>query len=170
MDNYKIAFIHGDNFKDKGLIDGKFEVCGENSKDSLHVMNLLDYANLNFPEVSIFQKLSIRHQPEVISYFMTKLGIIVFLNMTKYDDEHLRKYGRSGMFMLPDELTDKQKESLIEFAKSIENFDIMINYDLSIDTGILDSKTIQGFNHETPQELIDIYLKRVNSKDSSNQK
>lgn len=74
------------------------------------------------------------------------------------------------MFLLPDQLTEKQQTSLIEFAKNIENFDIMINYDISIDTGILDSKTIQGFNHETPLELINVYLKRINNKNNINQK
>ena len=170
MDNYKIALIHSDSFEDRGLMDGQFEVCGEINKDSLHVMNLLDYANNKFSEMSIFQKLSVRHQPEVVSYFLTKLGIIVFLNMTKYDNEHLKKYGKMGMLLLPDELTDRQKDTLIKFAEKISDFDIYINYDLSIDTGILDSKTIQGFNHETPRELIDIYFKRLNKKDSIIQK
>ena len=170
MDNYKIAFIHGNNFEEKGLIDGEIVNYGKYNVDSLHVQNLLDYANKNFKEYSIFQKLSIRHQPEVVSYFLTKLGIIVFLNMTKYDDKHLKKYGKSGMFLLPDQLTEKQQTSLIEFAKNIENFDVMINYDISIDTGILDSKTIQGFNHETPLELINVYLKRINNKNNINQK
>lgn len=72
----------------KDLIDGEIVNYGKYNVDSLHVQNLLDYANKNFKEYSIFQKLSIRHQPEVVSYFLTKLGIIVFLNMTKYDDKH----------------------------------------------------------------------------------
>lgn len=170
MNDYKIAFIHGDSFEEKGLIDGSIEFCGNNNKDSLHVANLLDFAKKNFPEISVFNQLSIRHQPEVVSYFLTRLGIVVFLNMTKYDSKHLRKYGKMGMLLLPDELTDKQKESLIKFAESISDFEILINYDLSIETGILDSKTIQGFNNETPKELLDIYFKRINKKDSNIQK
>lgn len=170
MNNYKIAFIHSDNFEEKGLLDGKVEFLGEITKDSLHVNCLLDYANQNFSEFSIFKKLSIRHQPEVVAYFLTKLGIVVFLNLTKYDEEHLRRYGKMGMIMLPDTLTLNQRESLINFAESISDFDISINYDLSIETGILDSKTIQGFNHEKPKELLDIYFKRANKEDSNIQK
>lgn len=170
MSDYKISFIHGNNFLEKGLLDGSIEFCGETTIDSLHVVNLLNYANQKFPEVSIFNQLSIRHQPEVVSYFLTKLGIVVFLNMTKYDSEHLNKYGKMGMFLLPDELTDKQRESLISFAESISEFEVSINYDLSIEMGILDSKSIQGFNHETPKELFDIYFQRINKKDSNIQK
>jgi len=170
MDDYKIALIHGDNFEDRGLIDGKLEYCGEISKDSLHVVNLLNYAKQNFPDISIFQQLSVRHQPEIISYFLTKLGYVVFLNMTRYDSEHLKKYGKFGMFLLPDKLTDNQKEALNDFCSSISNFDISINYDLSIDTGILDSKTIQGFNHEKPIDLLNVYLNRINTNDINCQK
>lgn len=162
MDDYKIAFIHGDNYIEKGLLDGQIEFCGKYDKDSLHVINLLDYAKEKFSEETIFEKLTSRHQPEVISYFLAKMGIIVFLNMTKYDEEHLRKYKKSGMFLMPDELTEKQKESLISFCSRISDFNIIINYDLTIDMGLLDSKTIMGFNHETPLELINTYFERIN--------
>jgi len=170
MNDYKIAFIHGDNFEEKGLMNGNIEFCGNNSKDSLHVASLLNYAKKNFPEISVFNQLSIKHQPEVVSYFLTRLGMVVFLNMTKYDSEHLRKYGKMGMFLLPDELTDGQKKALISFSESISDFEVFISYNLSIETGILDSKTIHGFNHETPNELLDIYFKRINKEDSNIQK
>jgi len=82
----------------------------------------------------------------------------------------MKKYGKFGMFLLPDKLTDNQKEALNDFCSSISNFDISINYDLSIDTGILDSKTIQGFNHEKPIDLLNVYLNRINTNDINCQK
>lgn len=160
MDKYKIALIYGDNFIEQGKEEGRIEYCGEIENDSLHVVSLLNFAKDNFPEIPVFQQLSIRHQPEVVAYFLTRLGIIVFFNMTKYDDNHMKKYGRNGMFMMPDELTPKQEEALKEFSESINNFKCSINYDLTIDTGILDSKIIQSLNHETSNDIIDIYLQR----------
>ncbi len=164
MDNYKITFIHGNQFENKHLLDGEIENCGICDEDSLHIVNLVNYAQKTFPEFSLFQKLTIRHQPEVISYFLTRLGIIVFLNMTRYDEKNLRTYGKMGTFLLPDELTEKQVESLKKFAESISDFDVSINYNLSIDSGILDSKMIQSHNHETPLELVEIYLNRTKTK------
>ena len=160
MDNYKIAFINGNNFEDRNLVDGQIDYFGEIGNDTLHIMNLLEYAKNNFSDIPVFNQLTIRHQPEVVAYFLTRIGIIVFFNMTRYDENHLKKYGRNGMFMLPDELTDKQIESLKEFTENISNFSISVNYDLNIDTGILDSKSIQGFNNETPKEIVNIYLER----------
>lgn len=168
MDKYKIALIYGNNFVEKGIEEGKIDYCGEMGSDSLHVVSLLNYAKEKFSEIPVFQQLSIRHQPEVIAYFLTRLGIIVFFNMTKYDENHIKKYGRNGMFMMPDELTPKQEESLKEFTKSINDFKCSINYDLTIDTGILDSKIIQSLNHETSNEIVDIYLER--KKENQNTK
>ena len=107
MDNYKIAFINGNGVEDKGLMDGQIDYCGEISSDALHITNLLEYTKNHFSDIPVFNQLNIRHQPEVVAYFLTRLGIIVFFNMTRYDDIHLKKYGRNGTFMLPDELTDK---------------------------------------------------------------
>lgn len=168
MDKYKIALIYGDDFINKGKEDGEIDYCGEIDSDSLHVVSLLNYAKENFPEIQVFQQLSIRHQPEVVAYFLTQLGIIVFFNMTKYDDTHIKRYGRNGMFMMPDQLTPKQTESLKEFSKSINDFKCLINYDLTIDSGILDSKIIQSLNHETSNEIVDIYLER--KKENQNTK
>ena len=158
MDNYKIAFINGNNFEDRNIIDGKIDYYGEIDSDTLHVMSLLEYAKNNFSDIPVFNQLNIRHQPEVVAYFLTKIGVAVFFNMTRYDASHLKKYGKLGMLMLPDELTDKQKEALYQFAENISDFSISVHYDLNIDTGILSSKTIQGMNNETPKEIIDVYM------------
>lgn len=48
----------------------------------------------------------------MIAYFLVKMGHIVFFNTTKYDEDNLRKYDRTGFFMLPNHLTEKQKECL----------------------------------------------------------
>ena len=168
MEHYKITFIHGDQFENKGLFDGLIENYGIYGEDSLHIANLTEYANKMFPEYSVFKQSTIRHQPEVASYLFTQLGIIVFLNMTRYDEKNLQKYGKMGTFLLPDELTKKQEESLKEFAKTISDFDVSLNYDLFIDNGLLDSKMIQSSNHESPLELVNVYLNRKKNKQGPN--
>ena len=159
MDDYKIALIHGDQFVEKGLMDGSVELIGEIEQDSLHIASLLNYAKSTFSQLPIFSQLTIRHQPEVIAYFLTRLGLTVFFNMTRYDENNLRKYGKIGMLIFPDELTPKQEMALKEFAQNISDFSISINYDLVINDGILNSKTIQGCNHEKPLELLESYFK-----------
>lgn len=168
MNHYKITFIHGNQFENKGLSDGLIENYGIYDEDSLHIVNLTEYANKRFPEYSIFKQLTVRHQPEVAAYFLTQLGIVVFLNMTKYDEKNLQAYGKMGTFLFPDELTEKQVESLKEFAKTISDYDVSINYDLFIDNGILDSKMIQSTNRESPLELVNIYLNRKKNKQGPN--
>ena len=74
MDNYKIAFINGNNFEDRNIIDGKIDYYGEIDSDTLHVMSLLEYAKNNFSDIPVFNQLNIRHQPEVVAYFLTKIG------------------------------------------------------------------------------------------------
>lgn len=164
MDNYKIAFINGNNFEDRNIIDGGIDYYGEIDSDSLHVMSLLEYAKNNFSDIPVFNQLTIRHQPEVVAYFLTRIGIIVFLNMTRYDEQHLKRYGKMGMLMMPDKLTDNQIEALNQFVEEISDFSIVVNYDLSIDTGMLDSKSIQGFAGEKPKDIIETYLERKKEK------
>ena len=62
-----------------------------------------------------------------------------------------------------DNPTDKQKETLKEFSRSISNFNVEIGYDLSIDQGYLDSKCIQMLDNESPEELVNTYLNNVSS-------
>lgn len=164
MNENKIALIYDHDDINKGFTDGQIEFYGNMEQDSLHIAYLLDYARSKFPEIPIFQQLTLRHQPEVAAYFLTRLGMIVFLNMTKYDPEHLKKYGKMGMLMLPDQMTPAQIESLKQFVADIQDFDISIHYNLSIDMGMLDAKTIIGLNHETPMELMNLYFERVSEK------
>ena len=167
IDKYKIVFIHGDQFKEKGLEDGKIEFCGAYEEDNLHSFNLLTYAKEKFSEMPIFNQLNVRHQPEVIAYFLTKLGIMVFLNSTKYDEISLKKYGRSGIFLMPDSPTEKQQNTLLELTNTMSSFDTSINYNLLMEDGILNSKQISNINQEKPIDLANKYLKKINTKDEN---
>lgn len=164
MDDYKIAFIYGNDNMNESLKNGSIHYYGEVSKGKIHSMHLLDYTAEYYPEVSIFKQLNVRHQPEVIAYFLVRMGHIVFFNTTKYDEDNLRKYGRTGFFMLPDTLTEKQQEYIGLFAKQISDYNIFITYDIEMIDGILDSKTYNSVERVTPIELIKNYINNQKDK------
>lgn len=88
----------------------------------------------------------------------------MFFNTTKYDEDNLRKYGRTGFFMLPNTLTEGQQESIKLFAKQIPNYNIFITYDIEMIDGILDSKTYNSVERITPIELIENYINNQKNK------
>ena len=51
MNHYKITFIHGNQFENKGLSDGLIENYGIYDEDSLHIVNLTEYANKRFQSI-----------------------------------------------------------------------------------------------------------------------
>lgn len=158
MDKYKMSFIYGNDNINHNFSDGQIEYYGEVSEGKIHSLHLLDYTREYYPEAPIFKQLTVRHQPEVIAYFLVRMGHIVFFNTTKYDEDNLRKYGKTGFFMIPSTLTEKQKESLENFAQQILDYNIFITYDIEMIDGILDSKTYNSIEKITPIELIKNYL------------
>lgn len=150
IDDAKVALIYED----------KIEYLG-NNKDSeeMHNMCLLDYAKTHFPLDPIFSKLNIRHRPETISYFYTLKGISVFLNITNYDENNIKKYGKTGILLVPNEVSKDQIISLKKFSKEISDFDLMIINDSKLVDGMLEHKTLRGFNNETPEELLSTLYK-----------
>lgn len=102
MDNYKIAIIYGNNDDKRNIKDGSIELLGKQTQDDLHIMNLINYLNEKYSDVDFFKQITIRHMPEIPSYFITQFGHAVFLNMTK----NVQKYGKCGMFLMPDNISD----------------------------------------------------------------
>ena len=154
MDDYRIAIIYSDNQLNKEKKNGEIELYGDTSLDYMHTRYLLDYVNENYPEVPIFKQLTIRHQRELIAYFLVKMGNIVFFNTTATTEKEFKKYGKTGQFMMPDTITEEQNEALNRFCKQIEDYDILINYDITLENGLLDSKTLQGTGGINPEAMI----------------
>ena len=79
MENHKLAIIYGVADIAKNIGDGQIERLGDSKLEhEYHSANLLAEAKKRYSEASIFQKLTYRHRPEVISYFFTLFGHIVF--------------------------------------------------------------------------------------------
>lgn len=59
LDDYRIVFIYGTDEMEKNITNGKIEYYGESYKDYLHNRYLLDYVKEKYPEVPIFNQLTI---------------------------------------------------------------------------------------------------------------
>ena len=143
MDYFKVAIIK---------MNGKCDMVGTDVEE-LHSQCLLDYANNNY-DAKIFKKLNFRHRAEVISYFLTQLGDIVFLNTTK----DVEKYGYIGVLMLPRNITNVQRDSLDQFLEKISMFNICLVTDLYLDGGILQANELYPISDETPSSLVQRYF------------
>ena len=166
MDDKKIAFIFGSSNEDSKIYEGNIDKIGDMFDGYFHSTYLLNYANEKYPEVSVFKKLSNRHTPEAISFFYTKfLNHIVFLNTTKYlENGRISKHGKTGVFLLPDNITEKQKEALDIFLDEISDYHITIAYDIRIENGIVLDNEVSSLSSESPRELFDKFFDIRKSK------
>lgn len=156
MDNYKLAFIYGNEDEKLNIKKAKIEQYGENDDDSLHILYLLDFIKeKGFPQ-PIFKNITSRHQPEVVAFLITTLGHIVFINTTK----NVEKYGKSGLFLLPKTIDEDVEDSLYLFADSIKDYSVIISYDMDIKDGILNGKEMQSVGNDTPRKLIEEYFRK----------
>ena len=114
--NKKVYIIHG-NENPYLKEDGSIDVIGDCfDKYLLHSTTLLEYARKNYKNDNIFNKLTYKHSPELISYFYTKYGDIVMLNTTKEDDIKLNRK-INLVLLMPNDVSDKQKSVLYNERK-----------------------------------------------------
>ena len=130
VDDYKVVVITGKNDKSDDL-DGEVRFVGPTSEYDFHIDCLLDYVKRSYPDVKVFQRMNDRFDPNVPIFFLTWLNSIVYINISG------NRVGRYGMLYMPDEISEKQKEKLFEFAKSISKAHVDIVYDMDIDDGIV---------------------------------
>ena len=164
MDGIKIVFIYGKEKLELGIIEGKIDKVGHINDGRIHASYLLEFASNNYPEVDIFKRLNIRHEPEVISLFYTQyFNHIVFLNTTSFNSEGKITHGKTGTFLLPNDISLKQKESLYEFLNMIDDYSVTILYNVDIVDGIFDGKEIRPISGITPSSLFDKYFQMTNN-------
>ena len=116
---------------------------------------MLDFISNYFSDDPILSKLNIRHQPTIVSYFLLEKGFIVFLNSTDYNEKYLKKYGKNGVLLLPESITSKQLVSLKKLINDLSDYDILVNTDLKIVDGFLESKTLANVDHDN-DKLIEV--------------
>lgn len=158
MDMYKLAIIYGDNGYKSDDNFGKIDKFGDINDDLLHSACLLRFGKEKFPEVGVFNKLTFHHEPDVISYFFTKLGHAVFINSTSNGV-------KMGILLLPAQISDDFRNVLYKFAEEIEGYSVALAYDLEIVNGLLESKSIQdSIKKQGLKNLLDVYFLKNTKK------
>lgn len=157
MDKYKIAFIYGKADLNRNIKEGQIEKYGDLDDDSYHIIYLLEYIKEKQFNDNIFSKLNPSHLPEVVSYLISRMGHIVFLNTTKNES----KYGKSGMFIIPSDISQITEDSLFIFADIIKDFSVRILYDLNLSSGFLDGDELIPSSKENPRTMLERYFEKI---------
>lgn len=157
MDNYKLAFLYGKDDITRNIIAGQLEKYGNILEDKLHIECLLKYIKEKGFTEDIFNKLTIKHAPEVVAYLISKKGHIVFLNITK----KIKTQGKNGLFIIPDDISPLLEESLFMFADSIKDFNVSILYNLRLSEGFLDGKELVPEFNENPRTMLERYFEET---------
>lgn len=158
MDNYKFAIIYGKDDSERDIQAGKIEKYGNIELGDLnHIDYLLEYIDNKFSDVDMFKALNNRHTPEIAAFLISRLGHVVFLNATK----NAKRYGKTGIFIMPDEITEKQKETIYSFYEEIKDFSVTIIYNLKITDGFLDGVNLAPVNKEDSKKLLDSFFIKI---------
>lgn len=66
--------------------------------------------------------------------------------------------------MMPDVITEEQELALNKFCQEIKDYDILVDYDITLEDGILNSKSIQGTGDQNPEAIIQNYNQNGKNK------
>lgn len=158
--NDKIVIIYGQlevNGKD---MDGKIEML-ESGYEENHIDVFIDYIENNMKNDPFMKQVNSKFSPNTIACMMSLEGHIVFFNTTSYNKNNQNNI-KDGLLVLPIDISEKQKESLYFFIENIDNYRLLIQYDITLNEGIFDSKQIQMKYDDTPKELLDQYFSNNN--------
>lgn len=140
MENYRLAFIHGVDNPSYDVLDGEIEKYGLNEEFNTHNCCIAHYTKGKFFDVPQFQNMSDNPYFDAVAYLLTKTtNSIIFVNTTSQESKYFDKHGKTGHFIMPRNLTDKQKISLIEFVNNISDFNVDVYHSLVYNDGIIES-------------------------------
>lgn len=157
IDDYKAVIITGVNDKSADG-DGEVRFVGHLDDYSFHIDCLIDYTREKYPNVNVFKHINDRCDSNVPIFFLTWLNSIVYINISG------NRVGRYGMLFLPDEISDKQKEVLLELSKAIPKAHVDIVYDMDFDDGIVDAKEFDYKSGKGFEKLLDEFLRQKEKK------
>lgn len=119
----KIAIIHGDNPVDGINKNGQIDYINCTLEDEyFHIVLMLKYLENNYKDNETLQNYDIYTSINKIAITLTKLGEIVFLNTTTYRKDMLEKHGRNGILIVPENITEEQKNSIFELKEKLLKF------------------------------------------------
>lgn len=153
MEEIKLAIINGENSE----LDGKINCFYIDEQESYHSTILSEYIKENYGTNKELENLDLNNANSIM-LFLREQGNIVFANDTTYKNGMPDRHGKTGFFVMPDFLSDNQKESLQEFNKMVQDYDyleIWHSFESHVDCKIL-------FTNDKSQvkTIIDFYLEK----------
>ena len=151
----KIVLFYGMDPVDGQIKNGTCDRIGSTEKEDFHIFCFREFCKSHFLDIKAFQNLSYRSSIDVVSYFLSQvMGHVVFLNTTK----DIEKYGYSGMFFMPPELTEEQAKLVTSFTEELTSFQIVVNYDMALNAGIIEAKTKQATSDVNIKKFIQNFI------------
>lgn len=157
LDDYFVVIITGENEKSDDK-DGEIKFIGPVDEYSFHIDCLLDYAIVRYPNIKVFKQMNDRFRPIDPICFLTWLNSIVYLNVSD------KRFGNYGILYMPDEISEKQKKSLLEFARKYSNKDVCISYDLDYDDGVVSATDFKCDGSKKFYDQLICYLQEKEKK------
>lgn len=151
IEDLKIAIIYGKEAVDGENKDGIVEKIYKDEEDTAHYFYMKEFLETHFVDKKILNE---KHDVNGIFYEMQKMGHIVFAENTSTE-----KY-KTGIFYIPNSISDKQKETLKAMQKQLEKeeYNITELFNLRRDEdGVIIGNQKQGkasiLNRWTAEEL-----------------
>ena len=136
--NLKIAIIYGRDIVDGENKDGVMEKILKDEDDTAHYFYMLEFLQTHFKGKEDLMK---KQDVNSIFYEIQKLGHIIFAENTSTP-----KY-KSGIFYIPQSISDKQKQTLKTMREQLqkEDYNIVELFNLRRDEdGVLLGNQMQG--------------------------
>lgn len=138
IEKLKIAIIYGENSVDGEDKEGIMEKIYKDEDDTAHYFYMLDFLKTHFKNEDLANRY---HDVNSIFYEIQKLGHIIFAESTSTP-----KY-KTGIFYIPQSISDKQKQTLKTMQKQLEKEDYNIVELLNLrrdKDGVLIGNQLQG--------------------------
>lgn len=153
----KIGIIHGPNPMDGKNMDGEITLLETDDEREQHIVTVIDFLKTHYRDDKNLQQLKITHPIQTACYVFTRLGDVVFIDTTGANP---RSHVGIGTFMMPESITEKQREGLQKFKNRIAHYnDVRIDYQIEYNQGFFNSQTLRGTG-DSAANVIDQYLSK----------
>ncbi len=151
----KMVLFYGMDPVDGQVKNGSYDRIGNIYEDDFHISCFQEFCKSHFLDIKAFQNLSYRSSIDIVSYFLSKvMGHVVFVNTTK----DIENYGYSGMVFMPSQLTEEQTTLLKSFVEELTSFQILINYDMELNDGIIETKSKQTTSTIDTKQFVNDFI------------
>lgn len=114
----KLAIINGENSE----YDGKINCFYIDDQELYHSTIFFNYIKEHYVNKKELEDFDLNNANSMM-LFLREQGNIVFVNNTTYKNELPDRHGKTGIFAMPDFMSENQKESLRKFNKMLNDYD-----------------------------------------------